>query len=92
MKNVPVATLKSRLSEFIAKSAYGRERFIITRRNKPVAALVNLEDLRLIEQQEEQQGLVSVIGKWKGFEEVEEAIRDLSSIRKSGGVGRDVSF
>lgn len=68
MPTVSVAAAKSRLSELIAKSSYAHERFIITRRNKPVAALVSLEDLKLIEQKEERQGLASIVGKWKGFE------------------------
>jgi len=39
-----------------------------------------------------QQGLVSVIGRWEGFEEIETVLSDLQSIREGGGTGRDVSF
>ena len=92
MPTVSVAAAKSRLSELIAKSSYAKERFVITRRNKPVAALVSLEDLKLIEQNEERQGLASIAGKWKGFEEVGEQISDLSSLRKDSGTRQDVSF
>lgn len=49
MPTVSVANAKSRLSELLAKSAYGHERFVITRRNKPIAALVSLDDLRIVE-------------------------------------------
>ncbi len=38
MPTVSIVDAKSHLSELIAKSAYNRERFIITRRKKPVAA------------------------------------------------------
>jgi prevent-host-death family protein len=92
MTTVSVAAAKSRLSELIAKSSYARERFVITRRNKPVAALVSLEDLKLIEQHEERQGLASIAGKWKGFEEVGEQISDLSSLRKDSGTRQHVSL
>ena len=92
MTTISVASAKSRFSELIAKSGYARERFIITRRNKPVAALVSLEDLKIIEQHEERQGLASVIGKWKGFEEVGEQISDLPSLRKDSGTRKDVSL
>ena len=92
MTTVSVATAKSRLSELIAKSSYTRERFIITRRNKPVAALVSLEDLKLIEQNEERQGLASIVGKWKGFEEIEEQIEDISTLRKDSGTRQNVSL
>ena len=70
LTNVSVAKAKAHLSELIAKSSFGHERFVITRRNKPVAALVSLEDLQIIEQHEERQGLISVAGKWSDFEEV----------------------
>jgi prevent-host-death family protein len=92
MTTISIATAKSRFSELIAKSGYARERFIITRRNKPVAALVSLEDLKIIEQHEERQGLASVIGKWKGFDEVGEQISDLSSLRKDSGTRKNVSL
>ena len=41
--------LKARLSEFIGRVAYGRERLLVLRRGKPVAALVSVEDLRRLE-------------------------------------------
>jgi prevent-host-death family protein len=92
MPTVSVANAKSHLSELIAKSSFGHERFIITRRNKPIAALVSLEDLQIIEQHEERQGLINVAGKWAGFEEVSSSLEDLRSLRKSGGSGRNVSL
>ncbi len=92
MPTISVANAKSHLSEIIAKSAYGHERFIITRRNKPVAALVSLKDLQIIEQHEERQGLASVAGRWKGFDEVAENIEDISKLRKDSGRGRNVSL
>ncbi len=92
MPTVSVANAKSHLSELIAKSSFGHERFVITRRNKPVAALVSLEDLQAIEQLEERQGLISVAGKWSDFEEVSLTLDDLRSLRESGGSGRNVSL
>lgn len=92
MPNISVADAKSHLSELIAKSAHGHERFIITRRNRPVAAIVSLDDLRIIEQHQERQGLATVAGTWKGFGEVANAMGDLSTLRRTGGGGRDVSL
>lgn len=92
MQKISTAEAKGHLSELIAKSAYNRERFIITRRDKPVAALVSLDDLRVIEQYEERQGLASIAGRWEGFEEVAEKLDDLESIRANGGDGRSVSL
>ncbi len=38
------------LSELLNRAAYGKERLVLTRRGKPLAALVPLEDLELIEE------------------------------------------
>ena len=89
---ISVANTKAHISELIAKSQYSHERFIITRRNKPVAALVSLEDLKTLEQHEEKQGLAAIAGQWQGFDEVVDAFGDIETLRASGGKGRDVSL
>jgi prevent-host-death family protein len=89
---ISVAEAKSHLSELISKSVHANEKCIITRRNKPVAALVSIDDLRIIEQHEERQGLALLAGKWKGFDEVAQHIDDMEALRETGGCGRNVSF
>ncbi|MDM8523182.1 hypothetical protein QUF80_07410 [Desulfococcaceae bacterium HSG8] len=39
-----------------------------------------------------QGGLVSAIGKWEGFEEIETVLSDLQSIREGGGTGTVEQF
>jgi antitoxin (DNA-binding transcriptional repressor) of toxin-antitoxin stability system len=68
------------------------ERFIITRRDKPVAAIVSLDDLKILEQYQERQGLAAVASSWPDFEEVAVAVIDLRELRRQGGGGRDVSL
>ena len=92
MSTVSVAEAKSHLSELLTKCAYKNEKLIITKRNKPIAALVSMDDLRKIEQYDERKGLADLKGKWPGFEEIAASVENLESIRKSGGAGRDVSF
>lgn len=91
-KRISVAEMKSHLSEYIANSMYNHDIFIITKRNKPVAALVNLNDLDRIEHGKERKGLASIIGKWEKFEEVNDSISNLSSSREKSGIGREVSI
>lgn len=90
MPSISIANAKSHFSEIIAKSAHGHERFIITRRDKPVAAIVSLDDLRIIEQYHERQGLAAVASSWPDFEEVATAVIDLDELRRQGGEGRNV--
>lgn len=40
-------------------------RFLLTRRDKPVAAIVSLEDLHWLQQREDRQGLAAIAGKWQ---------------------------
>jgi prevent-host-death family protein len=92
MPTVSVADFKSHLSEMISQSVHGNKRIIITRRNKPVAALVSLDDLHVLEQSEERQGLASIAGKWDSFDELARNLDDLGSLRAEGGKGRNVSL
>jgi len=41
---------RERFSEAVNRAAYGRERIILTRRGKAIAAVVSVEDLEQLEQ------------------------------------------
>lgn len=47
----PLKTIKARytLSEAIKRAAYGKERVVVSRRGKELAAVIPIEDLRLLE-------------------------------------------
>jgi len=92
MPRISIAQTKSHLSELIARSAHAHERFIITRRDKPVAALVSIDDLKIIEQHEARRGLAEVASAWPGFDEVAAAMGEIGELRRRGGEGRDVSL
>lgn len=89
---ISIAEAKSHISELIAKSQHSQKRFVLTRRDKPVAAIVSLEDLQWLEQREERKGLASIATQWLGFEEVAEHLENLNNLRNQGGMGRDVSL
>ncbi len=46
---VSAAQVRERLAEVINRAAYGKERVILARRGKAVAAIVSLEDVELLE-------------------------------------------
>ena len=50
-----IATGKARenFSDLVNRSAYGKERMVLTRRGKSVAAVVPIEDLELLEEIED---------------------------------------
>lgn len=85
---IPIVKAKSHFSELITKSQNSHERFIITKRDKPVAALVSLDDLKVLEQYEEQKGLAAITGKWNGFDEVIDAMESIETLRAETGCER----
>jgi prevent-host-death family protein len=57
-----ISTVKARenFSDLVNRSAYGKERIVLTRRGKGVVAVVPMEDLRLLEELEDQLDLEAV--------------------------------
>jgi prevent-host-death family protein len=71
---VTAATARDNLSELINRAAYGKERVVLTRRGKALAALVPVEDIRLLEALEDR-------------EDAAEAARRLKAWRRNGRKG-----
>ena len=86
--SVQVAEAKRHFSDYLAKSSIGDSRVIITRRGRPAAALVSIDDLRELEQLDKRQGLAAIVGKWSGFGQI---AGDVLAARHSQAEGRDVS-
>lgn len=53
-EHISTADAKQQLSAIINQVAYGRRRIVVTSRNRPKVAIVNLEDLELIEEKSQQ--------------------------------------
>ncbi len=87
-----VAQAKKKFSEVINRSVCSDCRVIITKRDKPVAAVVSLSDLHTLEQNDRRGGLLSVTGKWQDFDELEDNISESVKERRSEGAGRNVSL
>ena len=51
--SLSAAMARKEFSDLVSRVAYGKERQILTRRGRPVAALIPLEDLELLERLEE---------------------------------------
>ncbi len=50
MKTITTVAARENFAELINQASYGGKRVILTRRGKPVAALVSLHDLRALEE------------------------------------------
>ncbi|HEV2352534.1 MAG TPA: type II toxin-antitoxin system prevent-host-death family antitoxin [Terriglobia bacterium] len=71
MTRIPSGKLREDFSETVNRVAYGRERIIVHRRGKDLAALIPVEDLELLEKLEDE-------------EDVEEAEKVLARARAKG--------
>lgn len=50
--NVSIAELRNKLADAINRAVYAGERVVLERRGKPVAAIISIDDLELIERLE----------------------------------------
>jgi len=73
-----VGEAKKRLSELMSRVVYTRERFVIQRRGKPMAALVSTEDLSRLEQEAATpKGLLAAVGAWADFAELDQVVEEI---------------
>lgn len=54
MSELSIAEAREQFPEVINRAAYGKERVIVTRRGKPLAAIVPIEDIEAMEAIEDQ--------------------------------------
>ncbi len=87
MSTVSISQLKDRLSEYLNRVAFGRERIIVASRGKPKAAIISLSDLELLEELEDAQAAREAFAEYEQgetipleqmIEELAEAPRELS--------------
>lgn len=76
---VSVADAKRRFSELIERVGRG-ERFLVTRRGKPVLALVPAEEAAAAEDRPRKRGLLAVMGILEGVEGADEWYEDMQRI------------
>jgi prevent-host-death family protein len=51
---ISAADARKRFADIINRVAYGQESFVLTRRGQPLAAIVSMDDLMLLQEIEEQ--------------------------------------
>ncbi len=95
-----IAEIKARLSEFISRVAFSRERLIVLRRGKPMAALVSIEDLHRLEaldaadsnrQDEGIHPVMRAFGGWADQEDLDDLVAEIYAMREAA-TGREVEF
>lgn len=75
---ITTAEARKNLADLINSVAYGKDTVVLTRRGKELAALISIEDLKLLQQLEEEQ---DVRDAWKVRAEEGKNVK-LSEIKK----------
>ena len=71
LKKITTADARKKLSNIINRVAFGDESFVLTRRGEPMAALVSMKELKLLQEIEDQ---IDIDDAWKAKNEPGEAI------------------
>jgi prevent-host-death family protein len=64
-KKLTTSTARARFADIISRAEYAGERIVVHRRKKPVAAVVPIEDLQLLERMEDQLDLEDALKAMK---------------------------
>jgi antitoxin Phd len=59
-RKLSTTQIRSRLSTAVNQAAFGGERIILERHGKPIAAVVPIEDLRLLEEIEDKADIAAI--------------------------------
>ena len=68
---ISTADARKKFANIINRVAYGKESFVLTRRGEPLAAIVSIDDLKLLQEIEEQ---MDIDDAWKVRNEPGESI------------------
>ena len=79
-RRIGVAEVKKHFSTVISEVSLNREHFVIEKKGRPMAAIVSLQELDVIEgsgKGGKRKNLLSAIGAWEDFPDLEETIADI---------------
>jgi prevent-host-death family protein len=71
LNKISAADARRKFANILNRVAYGKESFVLTRRGEPLAAIVSIDDLKLLQEIEEQ---MDIDDAWKARNEPGENI------------------
>jgi prevent-host-death family protein len=71
LNKITTADARKKFSNILNRVAFGKESFVLTRRGEPIAALVSMDDLKLLRELEDQRDIAD---GWKAKNEPGEPI------------------
>ncbi len=71
LNKITTADARKKFSNIISRVAFGDESFVLTRRGEPMAALISMRELKLLQELEDK---IDVDDAWKAKNEPGEAV------------------
>ena len=71
LNKITTADARKKFSNILNRVAFGNESFVLTRRGEPIAALVSMEELRVLQELEDQ---IDIEDAWKAKNEPGEPV------------------
>ncbi len=71
LKKISTADARKELANIINQVAFGNDAFVLTRRGEPIAAIVSMKDLKLLQDLEDQ---IDIEAAWDAKKEAGESI------------------
>ena len=84
MNVVTATTMKKNISDTLSLAEYRKERVVITRQGKEVAAIVPMEDIQLLEELEDRLDLIDALAALKEAEK--KGTKPWSALKKELGL------
>ncbi len=84
-KKIGVAEVKKQFSAVMSEVSLKGEHFIVERKGKPMAAMVSVKDLEMIEGpkiREKKKGLLAAISAWEDFDDLEKVVMTIYEGRR----------
>jgi len=85
-RDVTAAFARDHLSDLLGRAEYAKERVVIRKRRKRVAALVPIEDLELLEALEDERDLADIRARLKEWKRSGEPLIPIEKIARKYGV------
>ncbi len=85
-REVSTAEIRKHLSDLINQVAFGKSRLTLTRRNKPIAAIVPMEDLEILERIEDNLDLLMALKELETVEQEGAGTVPWEQVRKKAGL------
>jgi len=80
---ISVGDVKRHFSEVLSRVQFRRQRYVVERRGKPVAAVVSVDDLERLEPEKPSpKGFLALVGAWADYPDMDAFVSEVYASRR----------